>query len=54
MAIQYDKLNAAYAMMRTLKEEFLKDTITKAELDAQLAKIKSDIRELLGFPPVEA
>lgn len=52
MAIDYEKLNAAYAMMRTLKEEFLKDTITREELDAQLAKIKDDIREILGFLPI--
>ncbi len=51
MGIQYDKLNAAYAMLRTLKEEFLKGTITKEELDAQEVVIKNDIREILGFPP---
>ena len=52
MPIEYDRLNAAYAMLRTMREEFLKGNITKAELDAIEAKIKADIRELLGFPPV--
>ena len=52
MSIEYDKLNAAYAMLRTLREEFLRDTITKEELDAQEAKVKNDIRELLGFLPL--
>lgn len=51
MAIDYDKLNQAYATMRTLREEFLKGTITKTELDAQLIKIKADIRAILGFTP---
>jgi len=51
MAIDYDKLNQAYAIMRTLKEEFLRDTITKTELDAQLDKVKADIRVILGFSP---
>lgn len=51
MAIDYDKLNAAYGMLRTLREEFLKGNITKAELDAQEAKIKDDIRGILGFSP---
>ena len=53
MGIEYDKLNAAYAMLRTLKEEFLKGVITKEELDAQEKVIKNDIREILGFEPVE-
>ena len=52
MGIQYDKLNAAYAMPRTLQEEFLKSNLTKEELDAQEFVIKNDIRELLGFPPI--
>lgn len=52
MPIEYDKLNAAYAMLKTIREEFLKGTITKPELDAQEVKIKADIRVLLGFPPV--
>ena len=49
MAIQYDNLNAAYAMLRTLREEFIKDTITKAELDAQEFIIRNDIRKILGL-----
>jgi len=53
MAIQYDKLNEAYAMLRTLREEFLRGTITKEELDAQEVIIRNDIRQILGFPPVE-
>ena len=52
MAIDYDKLNQAYGMLRTLKEEFLKGTITKDELDAQEVVIKNNIREILGFPPI--
>lgn len=52
MAIAYDTLNQAYAMLRTLKEEFLKGTITKEELDAQEFVIKNDIRQILGFPPI--
>lgn len=52
MAIDYDKLNAAYGMLRTLREEFLKGNITKDELDAQEVVIKNDIREILGFPPI--
>lgn len=52
MVIDYDRLNQAYAMRRTLREEFLRDDITKEELDAQELKIKQDIREILGFPPV--
>jgi len=52
MDIDYDKLNTAYAMMRTLREEFLKELITKVELDAQLFVIKNDIRKILGFEPV--
>lgn len=51
MAIQYDKLNEAYAMLRTLREEFLKGTLTKQELDAQEVVIKNDIRQILGFSP---
>ena len=53
MPIQYDKLNSAYAALRTLREEFLQGTITKEELDAQEKVIRNDIREILGFPPVE-
>ena len=53
MTIEYDKLNAAYAAIRSLREEFLRGTITKDELDAQEAKIRGDIREILGFPPAE-
>ena len=49
MAIQYDNLNAAYSMLRTLREEFLKGTITKDELDAQEFIIKNDIRKILGL-----
>lgn len=52
MAIAYDNLNAAYAMMRTLREEFLNGTITKEELDAQIAKVKNDIRVIMGFAPI--
>ena len=52
MPIQYDRLNSAYAALRTLREEFLKGTITKEELDAQEVVIKKDIREILGFPPI--
>lgn len=52
MGIQYDKLNEAYAMLRTLREEYLKATITKDELDEQEFVIKNDIREILGFPPI--
>jgi len=53
MGIEYDKLNAAYAAIKSLREEFLKGTITKDELDAQEVKIRNDIREILGFTPVE-
>lgn len=52
MPIDYDKLNSAYGMLRTLREEFLKGTITKVELDAQELKIKDDIRHILGFEPI--
>ena len=52
MAIQYDKLNAAYAMLRTIREEFLKGNLTPQELAAQELVIKNDIREILGFPPI--
>jgi len=53
MAIQYDKLNEAYSALRTLREEFIKGTITSEELSYQEAVIRNDIREILGFPPVE-
>jgi len=52
MAIQYDKLNDAYAMLRTIREEFLNGTITNAELKEQEKKIQADIREILGLPPI--
>lgn len=52
MAIDYQKLNDAYGILRTLREEYLKETITKEELDAQVVKIKNDIREILGYPPI--
>lgn len=51
MVIEYDRLNQAYAMTRTLREEFLKGNITREELDAQLVEIKADIRQILDFPP---
>lgn len=50
MAIDYDKLNAAYAMLRTLRQEFLDGRITALELKAQEDKIKLDIRAILGMP----
>lgn len=50
MAIDYDRLNSAYAMTRTLREEFLKGNITREELDAQLVKIRADIRQILDLP----
>jgi len=53
MVIEYDRLNAAYTAIRSLREEFLKGTITKDELDAQEVKIRADIREILGFTPPE-
>ena len=52
MGIQYDNLNAAYAALRTLREEFLKGTITNAELKAQEFVIKNDIRVILGLEPI--
>ena len=52
MAIQYDKLNSAKAMLRTLRQEFLEGGLTVEELREQEAKIKADIRELLSLPPI--
>ncbi|MCK4721771.1 MAG: hypothetical protein KAT75_00635 [Dehalococcoidia bacterium] len=52
MAIEYDRLNQAYAAIRTIREEFLRGTITKEELDAMETKIRADIRGILGFEPV--
>lgn len=52
MAIDYDKLNAAYAMLRSLKQACVDGYITQAELEAQRTVIKNDIREILGFPPI--
>jgi hypothetical protein len=52
MAIAYDNLNAAKAVLRTLREEFLDGVITNAERLEQEAKIKNDIRVILGFAPL--
>lgn len=52
MPIQYDKLNEVFAMLRTLRQACIDGYITKEELDAALAVVLSDIRELLGFSPI--
>lgn len=52
MGIQYDKLNEAYSALRTVREEFVKGTLTTTELAEQETKIKADIREILALPPV--
>ncbi len=52
MPIQYDKLNSAYAALRTLRQEFLDGTITTEELAEQTAIIKAEIRAIIGLPPI--
>lgn len=49
MTIQYDKLNQAKQLLRTLRQEFIDGIITKDELDAQELKVRADIRAILGL-----
>ena len=51
MAIDFDKVNQAYNTIKALRQSFVEGVITKEELEAQLAKIRAEIKLLLGFPP---
>ena len=52
MAIQYDRLNEAKTMLKTLRQEFLDEIITAEELAEQTTVIQADIRSILGLPPI--
>ncbi len=50
MPINYDKLAEAYSAWRTLRQAYLDGLITGDELAVQVAKVKADIREIIGIP----
>ncbi len=51
MALEYDKVNASMALLKSMRQAYLDGFITAAELNSIEIKIKADLRELFGFPP---
>jgi len=51
MAIQYDKLNAAYAALRAIRQAFLDGVLSAAALEDQEAVIRADLLAILELPP---
>ncbi len=51
MTLEYDKINASMALLKSMRQAYLDGHITADELTAIEVKIKADLRELFGFPP---
>lgn len=53
MALQFDKINACEDQIIRVKRLWEDNQITFVELQAALASLKTELRELYGWPPVE-